>query len=132
MNITSYKYQDKGQWYLVSDDDFKKINNGEGQPAYFGRALYPVYSAPTEKEIEKGKTRMPLVVIRDGVTPTTSWYWQIREHTKRHNTCVPIGDGLCGFKMVRYIDWNANEKAWEIEPMVNHATPEQEKVLDNH
>lgn len=59
------------------------------------------------------------------------WYWQVREHTKRHHDCKPLGDGLCGFKMVRYEDWNDETKKWELLPMVNHATPEQERVLDS-
>lgn len=132
MNIKTYKYEDKGQWYCVTETDLKKIKSGEGEPNYIGRALYPIYDDPSEKEIEKGKTRIPATVIRDGATPMVRWYWQIREHDKRHHDCTVLGDGLCGFKMIRYLGWNAKEQTWELLPMVNHATPEQEKVLDSH
>ena len=59
------------------------------------------------------------------------WYWQIQAHDKKHTGCKPLGDGLCGFKMVRYEDWNGETHSWELLPMENHATPEQEAVLDS-
>lgn len=57
------------------------------------------------------------------------WYWMIQPHDKSHFRCHPLGDGLCAVKVVRYENWNG--EAWEAEPMENHATPEQEQVLDS-
>jgi len=58
------------------------------------------------------------------------WYWMIQPHQKNHGRCKPLGDGLCAIKMIRYENWNEDNKSWEPEPMDNHATPEQEQVLD--
>ena len=60
------------------------------------------------------------------------WYWMIQAHQPRsHSQCRLLGDGLCAIKMVRYETWNEERGCWEEEPMPNHATPEQEEVLDS-
>lgn len=67
-------------------------------------------------------------VMLDG--DKVQWYWMIQAHHRDHGRCTPLGDGLCAIKMVRYETWNG--EAWEPEPMDNHATPEQEQVLESH
>lgn len=73
--------------------------------------------------------REPMTRFDDRGYECVRWYWKICEHDKLHNGCVPLGDGLCGVKAIRYRVWNCGK--WEAEPMVNHATPEQEQVLDS-
>lgn len=58
------------------------------------------------------------------------WYWQVREHKASDFGCEQIGNGLCAVKVIRYEDWNEAAKRWELEPMVNAATPEQCEVLN--
>lgn len=60
------------------------------------------------------------------------WYWMVQPHNKSHARCKLLGDGLCAIKMVRYEDWNEGLHRWEAVPMDNHATPEQEQVLDTY
>ncbi len=69
-------------------------------------------------------------VMTDG--DKVQWYWMVQPHQNYHNNCKIIGDGLCAIKMIRYENWDEVGKRWEAEPMDNHATPEQEKVLDTH
>lgn len=57
------------------------------------------------------------------------WYWKICTHEANHGGCKQLDDGLCAVKALRYEYWNGDR--WVDEPMLNHATPEQEKVLDN-
>lgn len=132
--LKGYFYKDKDQAFMVSDSDFKDIQGalmrGEGADTS-GRILYPVFDKPTKWEIEQGKARTPAYMVRDGQLPTLRWYWQIREHKRTDHGCIPVGDGLCGFKMVRFMNWNAEKDQWELEPMVNHADSAQEKVLDS-
>lgn len=58
------------------------------------------------------------------------WYWQVREHQGTHYGCRPLDNGLCAVKVVRYEDWNGGTQRWELEPIINAATPEQCKVLN--
>ena len=132
MKVKSYKYEDKGQWYLIDDDETERINRGVGEPNASNRTLYPIFDSPTKDEISAGKTTTPAWLIRPYGRPAVRWYWQVREHSKKHQTCKLLGNGLCAFKMVRYYDWNDDTNEWELLPMVNHATPEQEKVLDTN
>lgn len=82
------------------------------------------------EKIYKQGDREPIYSYNGTGTMQVSWYWKICEHNpKKHGMCIPLGDGLCGVKAIRYKVWNSGK--WENEPMVNHATPEQEKVLDN-
>ena len=133
MAVKGYYYKDKDQAFLVSDEDFKEIQKAvmHGCPVdTHGRVLYPIFEEPTPVEKNKNRTRQPAWLIRDGRPPALRWYWQIREHKKAHTGCKPIGDGLCGFKMVRFAEWDETSKKWELMPMINHASSEQEKVLD--
>lgn len=134
MNIKGFFYRDKDQAFLVSDAIAKNIKKaiirGENIDTG-GKILYPIFKDPTEKELRAGKLRTPAWLIRNGSTPTLRWYWQVREHKKADMGCKPLGDGLCGFKMVRFYEWNASASKWELSPMVNHADTQQEQVLDN-
>lgn len=132
MKIKSFKYEDKGQWYLIDDDEAKRLMGGAGESNQSNHTLYPIFDAPTKAEIAASKTRTPAWLIRPYGRPAVRWYWQVREHRKKHEGCKVLGDGLCAFKMVRYYDWNDETNEWELLPMVNHATPEQEKVLDTN
>lgn len=128
-----YTYMDKGQAYLVSDEDKREIEKalmGSSPVNTHGRVIYVIPDDPDEDDIRKGKTRCPAAIIRDGALPSVRWYWGVKEHRATDRGCKTFGDGLCGFKMVRYFGWNSETKKWELLPMVNHATPEQEKVLD--
>ena len=130
-----YTYMDKGQAYLVSDEDKREIEKalmGSSPVNTHGRVIYVIPDDPDEDDIRKGKTRCPATIIRDGSLPSVRWYWGVKEHRVADRGCKPFGDGLCGFKMIRYFDWNSESKQWELLPMVNHATPEQEKVLDSN
>lgn len=60
------------------------------------------------------------------------WYWAVREHQGYHHDCVNLGNGLCGFKMVRYEALNESTGEWELLPIENGATPEQIQVLESH
>lgn len=60
------------------------------------------------------------------------WFWAIREHKAYHHDCVDLGNGLCGFKMIRYEALNESTGQWELLPIVNGATPEQIQVLESH
>ena len=134
MIAKSYYYRDKDQAFLVDDNEVKKINKAlmHGLPVdSIERTLYPIFEEPTEKEIAAGKTTKPAWMIRPHSSPTVRWYWQVQEHKKKHSSCIPLGGGLCGFKMIRYYAWNGSTNKWELSPMVNHADSEQEKVLDN-
>lgn len=135
MRAKGYYYMENGQAYMVAESVAKDINKSiaHGLPVDTGgRVIYPIISDPTEREIRAGKAKTAAWVIRPNSSPTLRWYWQIQEHKKSHASCKPIGDGLCGFKMVRFFTWNASAGKWELSPMVNHATPEQEQVLDSN
>ena len=136
MIAKSYYYRDKDQAFLVNEHDVKLINKAvmHGLPVDFtDKTLYPIFDAPTEQEIRAGKTKKPAWKIKPHSCPTVRWYWQIREHKKGHASCKPLGDGLCGFKMVRFYEWNESASKWELLPMINHADSQQEQVLDtNH
>ena len=135
MRIKGYYYRDKDQAFLVSEDMKKSIDSALAQSKEVdtgGRTLYPIFDAPSDYEVRAGKTRVAAWCIKPNQTPTLRWYWQIREHKKSDSRCKPLGGGLCGFKMVRYLDWNASASKWELLPMVNHASSEQEKVLDSN
>jgi hypothetical protein len=134
MIAKTYYYRDKDQAFLVDDDQVKRINKAvmHNLPVNFERTLYPIFENPTEKEIRAGKTRRSAWQIRPHSCPTVRWYWQIQEHKKGHTGCKPLGDGLCGFKMVRFYEWNESASKWELSPMVNHADLQQEQVLDNN
>lgn len=58
------------------------------------------------------------------------WYWQVREHHAKHHSCHPLDNGLCAVKVLRYENWNGATEQWELEPMINAATPEQIQVLE--
>lgn len=135
MQPKGYYYRDKDQAYMVDTAMVKQINKAimHGTPIDTGgKILYPIFGSPSEKDIKAGKTRTPAWLIRPNSIPTLRWYWQIQEHKKAHTGCKPLGDGLCGFKMVRYFDWNTSTGKWELLPMVNHADSVQEKVLDSN
>lgn len=135
MRAKTYYYKDKGQAFMVSDALLKEINDcvAHGLPVKTnGHTLYPIYEDPTDYEKRTGKTKSPAYVIHDGGAPVIRWYWAIQEHKKAHTQCKSLGDGLCGFKMVRYAEWNETSKKWELLPMVNHASSEQERVLDSN
>ena len=127
-----FYFMEKGQAYLISQEDAREVEKailGSRPVCTHGRTIYPIYDEPSPLDKQNGKTRIALV-IHDGQLPTVRWYWQIREHTSKHHGCKVLGDGLCGFKMVRCMNWNDDTKKWELLPAVNHATPEQEQVLD--
>lgn len=136
MNIKGFYYFVDGKAYMVSDTDFKKIQKdflGARPVNTNGRTLYPVFDDPSDADIKSHKTRMKAWLVRDGMMPTIRWYWQVCETPKNAGSAYKaLGDGLSGFKMVRYLDWNQDTKKWELLPMVNHATPEQEVILDAH
>lgn len=135
MKAKGYFYRDRDQSFMVADNVRKMIDKAiaHGTPVDTGgKTLYPVFDAPTEAELRAGKTRRPAWIIRPGCTPTLRWYWQVQEHRRGHTYCKPLGDGLCGFKMVRFYEWNASTSAWELCPMVNHADTRQEQVLDSN
>ncbi len=134
MRVKDYFYRDKDQAFLVSDSVKKGIEKAlaHGLPVDTGgKVLYPIFENPSEQDVRAGKTREAAWQIRPDNCPTLRWYWQIQEHKKAHVGCKPLGDGLCGFKMVRFYDWNAESGKWELCPMVNHADSAQEKVLDS-
>lgn len=135
MIAKSYFYRDKDQAFLADDAEVKKINKAimHGLPVNsIGKTLYPIFDAPTEREMREGKIRRPAWQIKPHSCPTVRWYWQIQEHKKNHTGCKPLGDGLCGFKMVRFYEWNESASKWELSPMVNHADSQQEQVLDTN
>ena len=135
MKVKGYYYKERDQAFMVSDAVFKDIEKAiaHGLPIDTGgKVLYPMFSEPTEDEIRFNKTRIPAWLIRDGHQPALRWYWQVREHKKLDKGCKPLGGGLCGFKMVRFAEWNDDSKKWELLPMVNHADSSQEKVLDSN
>lgn len=130
-----YYYRDKDQAFMVADSVKKEIDKAiaHGLPVDTGgHTLYPILDEPTEQEIRFGKTTTEAWIIRPNSVPTLRWYWQIQEHRKNHTSCKPLGDGLCGFKMVRYAQWNTSARKWELLPMVNHADSVQEQVLDRY
>ena len=134
MRAKAYYYKDKDQAFLVSESQKKSIDLDiiHGRPVDTGgKTLYPILEDLTEVDIRAGKTKAIAWIIRNGQSPTARWYWQIQEHRKSHATCHPLGDGLCGFKMVRFYEWNASTSKWELCPMVNHADTLQEQVLDS-
>lgn len=134
MSIKGYYYLHQGQSYLVSDEDFKQISSqvmrGDNVDTH-GRTLYPILEDPTPKEIAKGVKKVAATMIRDGNTPTVRWYWAIHEHDGDHFNCVPVGGGLCAYKMVRFFEWNDSVKKWELLPMINQADADQIKVLNS-
>jgi len=135
MRANGYYYMENGQAYMVAESVAKDINKAiaHGLPVDTGgHALYPIMPEPTEREIRAGKAKTAAWLIRPNSSPALRWYWQIQEHKKNHASCKPLGDGLCGFKMVRFFTWNATTSKWELCPMVNRATPEQEQVLDSN
>ncbi len=129
-----YFYEQQGQKYMLSESETRLVEKclrGNSPVATNGRTLYAVPTAqPSASDIRDGKTTRAAVVIRNNGLPTVRWYWRVREHKVAHRGCTPFGDGLCAFKMVRYFNWNDETGKWELLPAVNHATPEQEKVLD--
>lgn len=132
MRVKGYYYKDKDQAFLVSESDFKAIQKAimHGLPVdTHGHTLYPIFTDPSEEEIRAKKTKTVAWLIRDGQSPTARWYWQIKEHRKADTGCKTLGGGLCGFKMIRYAQWDDESKKWELLPMLNHADSEQEKVL---
>lgn len=134
MKVKGFYYRDKDQAFLVSDAAVKEINKAliHNIPVDTGGyILYPIFEDPSEQDIRAGKTKKVAWQIRPNQCPTVRWYWQVQEHKKSHHSCTSLGDGLCGFKMVRFYTWNASTSKWELSPMVNHADSEQEKVLDN-
>lgn len=135
MLMKAYYYKKDGQAYMVDERTKKKIDKAiihgiEANDSDY--TLYPIFNDPSEKDIRAGNTKKPVWLIRPHSIPTLRWYWQIQEHKKAHTGCKPLGDGLCGFKMVRYAEWNGSTSSWELLPMVNHADSEQEKVLDTN
>lgn len=134
MKVKAYYYKKDGQAFMVDDALKKQIDDAimhglEANNSDY--TLYPIFEAPTEREIRAGKTKEAVWLIRPHSTPTLRWYWQVQEHKNKHTSCKVLGDGLCAFKMVRYAEWNAVSNKWELLPMVNHASIEQERVLDN-
>lgn len=130
-----YYYRDKDQAFIVSAEMKKAIDKAiaHGMPVDTGgKVLYPILDAPSKQDIAMGKTRTEAWLIRPNSSPAIRWYWQIQEHKKGHTGCKTLGDGLCGFKMVRYAEWNASTSKWELLPMVNHADSVQERVLDSN
>jgi hypothetical protein len=134
MRVKAYYYKKDGQAFMVDEMLKKQIDKAiaHGMEANDSDdTLYPIFDTPSEHELRAGKTKEAVWLIRPHSTPTLRWYWQVQEHKKKHSECKQIGDGLCAFKMVRYAEWNADSKKWELLPMVNHASAEQEQVLDN-
>lgn len=134
MKVKAYYCKKDGQAFMVDDALKKQIDHAimhglEANNSDY--TLYPIFEAPSEQEIRAGKTKEAVWLIRPHSTPTLRWYWQVQEHKKKHTACKVLGDGLCAFKMVRYAEWNAVSNKWELLPMVNHASTEQERVLDN-
>lgn len=135
MRIKGYFYRDKDQAFLVDKQLEKDINKAVAHGWTIdtgGKVIYPILDDPSESEIRAGKTKVAAWWIKPNQIPTLRWYWQIQEHHKNHSYCKSLGDGLCGFKMVRFYNWDETSKKWELLPMINHATAEQEKVLDSN
>lgn len=135
MRACGYYYEERGQAYMVAESVAKTINKtiAHGLPVDTGgKVLYPIIDKPSESELRAGNLKTAAWIIRPDSTPTLRWYWQIQEHKKKHSGCKPLSDGLCGFMMVRFYEWDASTSEWTLCPMVNHATPEQEKVLDSN
>lgn len=127
----AWYYIENGKRVLLSKAVNKQVNreNLMGEVHTGGKTLYPVLRAPEMMD----KTKIPATCIRDGYCESVMWYWQICEHDKRHYDCTILdaSSGLCGRRMVRYLNWNHIAKQWEIEPMVNAATDSQIKVLEH-
>lgn len=135
MKVKGYFYKERGQTFMVADNVKKMIDKAvtHGTPVDTGgKVLYPLFEAPSEFDIRAGNMKKPAWIIRPGCSPTLRWYWQVQEHRRGHTYCKTLGDGLCGFKMVRFYEWNESTSAWELCPMVNHADSQQEKVLDSN
>lgn len=86
---------------------------------------------PYEQIIDTRKDAEMITRVATTEDGQVRWYWAVREHQDYHKDCTILNNRLCGFKMLRYEYWNEDEKSWVLLPMENHATPEQEKVLDN-
>ena len=134
MRAKAYYYKKDGQAYMIDESLTKAVNKAIAHGLEANNSdytLYPIFEAPSEQDIRAGKTKEAVWLIRPHSTPTLRWYWQVQEHKKKHTACKVLGDGLCAFKMVRYAEWNETSKKWELLPMVNHASLEQERVLDS-
>lgn len=135
MKVIGYYYLERGQQFKVDDATAAEINRRimVGDRTDSGtKTYYPIFGAPSDKDIREGKTSIAAWRYVHG-EQYARWYWQVCSHTKRHSRCHMLdhASGLCGMKVLRYLDWNDAKKQWEVRPMVNHATPEQEKVLDS-
>lgn len=133
MKVKGYYYTENGQAYVLSADAFKKVQLSviRGEPVDTGgHTLYPIFDEPSAQDINKGKTKIPAWLIRDGKLPSMRWYWQIQEHKRSDTHCKRLDGGLCGIKVVRCAEWDGTSKKWVLLPMVNHADTAQEKVLE--
>lgn len=129
IQVKGYYYEEAGQRYTMTPKVMAETLRGNG--GKIGRTLYPIFERPSQADVNAGRTRVAVWRITPDGCRVVRWYWQVREHTKGHSGCCALGDGLCGFKMVRYANWNAEAGKWELEPIENRATPEQERVLDS-
>lgn len=127
----AWYYVENGKKVLLSDAVNRDVNHENliGEVRTGGRVLYPVQLPPAMTE----RHRRPATCIRDGGCESVMWYWQVCEHDKRHYDCTILdaNGGLCGRRMVRYLNWNQSAKQWEIEPMVNAATDSQIRLLEH-
>lgn len=130
--IKDFYYLKGGKAYLIgkntTNEILKQIRT-EGKAKTNGFTLYPVHSDP---ELED-KKRIVATVVHDGGSEEARWYWQVKEHQKNDAFCEPIphSGGLCGIKVLRYLQWNEQSKKWEFEPIINAATPEQIRCLEH-
>lgn len=128
--IKDFYYLKGGKAYLVgksTTDEILRDIRTKGIAKTNGYTLYPIHSDPELMD----KKRIVATVVHDGGMEEARWYWQVKEHKKNDQFCIiiPYSGGLCAIKVLRYLQWNKQSKKWELEPMVNAATPEQIRCI---
>lgn len=130
--IKDFYYIKDGKAYLVgksTTDEILKDIRTKGFAKTNGYKLYPIHSAPGLTDCK----RIVATVVNDGGAEEARWYWQVKEHKKNDPCCeiIPYSGGLCAVKVLRYLQWNKQSTKWDLEPMVNAATPEQIRCIEH-
>lgn len=129
----NYLYVENGKWYQLDTEQAKRIDEelfAGGVADTGGKTLYPQFPK-IKKDDTVTARRVVATVVRHNEQETVRWYWRILNHDKKHTHCCRLDDDICGIRMVRYMSWNSESDRWELEEMINPATPEQIKVLEN-
>ena len=129
IQVKGYYYEEAGQRYVMKPAELSETLRQNG--GRLAHDVFPIFDRPSASDIALGKARVAAWHYTPDGERVVRWYWQVREHAKSHSHCCPLGNGLCGFKMVRCANWDEGAGKWVLEPMENRATPEQEQVLDN-